>query len=387
MKEATVDSPITTLNGFEAERERASAHAPAMEVGRITTLAEFDAERARWEQLERVDPHLSVFMTWAWLRAYLPVARMRWSILVVREGGAAIAYLPIAHNGFFLDRELFLGGNPAADYAGLVALPARADAAVEALADALLARRWDGLNLLDVSDPRIETLVNRLADRGVKVESRDETRCLRCELPDTWDEYITKRISAKTRVNMVRVERRLAEALPGFRISEPTDEDVDAHVEAMVIVHHKRQGGNLKRAHRRVGRLLRNAYATGVLRLIIYWDGTRPIAGAAAFVDPPRSYFGLYIIGFDEEYDKLSPGKGIIGRAIRTAIESGYKHFDFMRGDEEYKARYADEVHVLKQYRLARPGWRAGAIAYLRPKFFDVKLAVANIVYGPGRTL
>ena len=387
MKEATVDSSITTLNGFEAERERAIAHVRPMEVERITTLAEFDAERARWEELERADPHVTVFMTWAWLRAYLPAARMRWSILVVREGGAAIAYLPIAQNGFFLDRELFLGANPAADYAGMLALPERADAAILALADALLERRWDGLNLLDVSDPRIEALVNRLVERGLRVEARDETRCLSCELPDTWEEYITKRISAKTRVNMVRVERRLAEALPGFRISEPTADDVDAHVDAMVTVHHKRQGGNLKRAHRRVGTLLRNAYATGVLRLIIYWDETRPIAGAAAFVDPARSYFGLYIIGFDEAYDKLSPGKGIIGRAIRTAIESGYKRFDFMRGDEEYKARYAGELHVTQHYRLTRPGWRAGAIAYLRPKFFDLKLAVANIVYGPGRML
>jgi hypothetical protein len=38
--------------------------------------------------------------------------------------------------------------------------------------------------------------------------------------------------------------------------------------------------------------------------------------------------FGLYMIGFDEAYAKLSPGKGIVGRTIRAAIESGYHRFD-----------------------------------------------------------
>jgi CelD/BcsL family acetyltransferase involved in cellulose biosynthesis len=358
-----------------------------MNVDRITTLAGFEAERAAWERLEREDPHASVFMTWRWLRAYLPVARLRWSVLALREGGETVAYLPIAHNGSLLDRELFLGGNPVADYTGMLALPSHAEAAAGAFADALLAQPWDGLNFCDVYDPRLETLVRRLTDRGVLLESDTETRCLSCELPATWEEYVTKRISAKTRVNMLRVERRLAEALPDFRISEPCDADIGEHVDAMVLVHHLRRGGNLKKARRRLGALLRNAYDTGVLRMFVYWDGTRPIAGATAFVDEARSYFGLYIIAFDEDYDKLSPGKGIVGRAIRSAIEAGYKRFDFMRGDEDYKARYAGEVHVLRQYRLTRPGWRAGVIAYLRPKWFELKLAVANVVYGPGRTL
>ncbi len=358
-----------------------------MELRRITTLEEFEAERAEWEALERSDPHATVFMTWNWLRAYLPVARHRWTILALRESGRTVAYLPIAWNGSILDRELFLGGNPVADYTGMLALPAHEEAALGAFADALMREGWDGLNLCDVSDPRIETLARRLVDRGAQLASTEESHCLSCALPETWDEYVTKRISAKTRVNVVRVERRLAEALPAFRISEPTPEDIDAHVAAMIQVNHSRWGGNLRNAHRRYGRLFRNAFDTGVLRMVIYWDGERPIAGATAFVDPARSYFGLYMIGFDEEYAKLSPGKGIVGRAIRTAIESGFKRFDFMRGDEEYKARYASDVHTLQQFRLTRPGLRAAAIAFARPKWFQLKLAVANVVYGPGRTL
>jgi CelD/BcsL family acetyltransferase involved in cellulose biosynthesis len=369
--------------------ETAPAVAVAVRAGyvlrRIETLAEFDAERPRWEELERLDPNTTVFTTWRWLRAYFPVSKLRWSVLVASEDGVPVAYLPLARNRSALDRELYLGGNPAADYTGMVAHPGHARAAIEAFADAIDAMPWDGFGVSDVSDPNVDELVLALIARGAVLASRDETRCLWCDLPETWDRYVTEQITAKTRVNMLRVERRLQEALPNFRISEPTDADVDAHIDAMIEVNHARQGGNLANAKRRYGGLFRNAYDQRLLRLPIYWDGTKPVAGGAAFVDDERGWLGLYMIGFADEYEKLSPGKGIIGRAIRIAIESGYKKFDFMRGAEDYKARYAREVFVTRHYRLTRPGWRAAAIERARPAMLNLKLAVANVVYGPGR--
>ncbi|MDQ6941137.1 MAG: GNAT family N-acetyltransferase [Candidatus Eremiobacteraeota bacterium] len=356
-----------------------------MEVRRITTLDAFDAERPRWEALEKLDPHLSVFLTWKWLRAYLPTSRLRWSVLVARDGDAAVAYLPIARNSSLLDRELFLGGNPAADYTGMIASPDRAEAAIGVFADALLAEPWDAFNVCDVADPHIDTLVRRLVARGALVASTAETKCLSCALPATWEAYITNCITAKTRVNTVRVERKLAEALPEFRVSEPCDADIDAHVDAMIVVNHKRWGGNLRNARARYGAMFRNAYDQGILRMVIYWDGTRPIAGATAFTDTTRAWFGLYMIGFDEAYEKLSPGKGIVGRAIRLAIEAGFTRFDFMRGPEAYKARYASDVFVTRHYRMIRGGLRAAAIEFARPKLLVLKLALASLVYGAKR--
>jgi len=357
-----------------------------MHVERIEGLAHFEAERESWERLERADPSSTVFTSWRWLRAYLPVAKYRPFTLALRDGDTTVAYLPLARGGSLLDRELYLGGNPAADYAGIIAHPARVEAAIGAFADALLAEPWDGFNALDVNDPRLETLVRRLVDRGLQIESSEEIPGRACDLPDTWEQYINERISSKTRINMVRVERRLAEALPGFRISEPTAHDVDAHVEAMIVVNHARWGGDVAKARRRYGRLFRAAFDAGILRLFLYWDGDKPIAGGAAFLDELRSTFGLYMLGFDEAYEKLSPGKGMIGRAIRAAIDGKFRRFDFLRGDEPFKARYAPELHVTKHFRLTRPGLRAGAIAFMRPKVATVKLQVANLLYGGGRS-
>lgn len=357
-----------------------------MHVERIEGLERFEAEREPWERLERADPLANVFTSWRWLRAYFPVSKYRPYVLALRDGADTIGYLPLARGGTLLDRELFLGGNPVADYAGMVADPGRTDAVVDAFADALVAERWDGFNALDVYDARLETLVQRLVERGLDIESTDETPGRACELPDTWETYITERISAKTRVNMLRVERRLAEALPAFRISEPTADDVDAHIEAMIVVNHARWGGDVAKARRRYGPLFRETFDAGLLRLFVYWDGDKPIAGGAAFADTLRSSFGLYMLGFDEAYEKLSPGKGMIGRAIRAAIDGKFRHFDFLRGDEPFKERYAPDLHVCKHFRLTRPGMRAGAIAFVRPKVATVKLQVANIIYGGGRS-
>jgi CelD/BcsL family acetyltransferase involved in cellulose biosynthesis len=357
-----------------------------MTVGRITTIAEFDAERERWEALERLDPHVTVFTTWRWLRAYLPAARFRWTILALRDAdGNALAYLPIAHGGSLLDRELYMGANPVADYTGMLARPEDTEIAVRALAAALAREPWDGFNLNDVLDTRLEQIVQRLAERGMTIESSLQNRCLSCALPATWDAYVTTCISSKTRTNTVRVERRLAEALPAFRISEPTDADLDAHIEATIAMNLARWGGNLRTARRIFGSLFRNLHAQGLLRMFVYWDGTTPIAAAAAFTDAIHSSFGLYMIGFDESYAKFSPGKGIVARAIRAAIEAGYARFDFLRGDEPFKERYASDVHLTQQYRLSRPGLRARAVAWARPKVLAVKLAIANRIYRPDR--
>ena len=357
-----------------------------MRIDRLTTVEQVEAERERWEMLERRDPQASIFLSWRFFRAYLPIARHRVFVLALRDGEETIAYLPLAAGGSLFDRELYLGGNPTADYAGMLALPEKAEAAIGAFADAIVAEHWDGFNLEDIDDPRLETLVNRLVARGIRLEKVEEHGGRDCELPEDWDTYVRDRISSKTRVNMLRVERRLAEALPDFRVTEPTAADIDEHVEALITVNHARWGGNIESGRKRYGRLFRNAYDAGILRLFIYWDGPKPFAGAAAFLDDLRSSFDLYMIGFDETYEKYSPGKGIIGRAIRTAIETGYRRFDFLRGDEPFKARYAPDLHVTKQFRLTRPGLRAAAIAFARPKFFSLKLQLANLVYGPGRS-
>jgi CelD/BcsL family acetyltransferase involved in cellulose biosynthesis len=179
----------------------------------------------------------------------------------------------------------------------------------------------------------------------------------------------------------------MREDLPAFRVSSPTAADVDEHVEGMVRLHHARWGGSLRTTRAKYGALHRAAFDAGCLRLIVLWDGTRPIAGAASFVDDAHATYALYQLAFDGAYAKYSPGKGAVGLAIRDAIERGYRVFDFGRGDEAYKRSYAPDALVTTHYRVGRGGIRSSLFGVIHPAYRTVKGAAARVVYGPGRRI
>jgi hypothetical protein len=47
------------------------------------------------------------------------------------------------------------------------------------------------------------------------------------------------------------------------------------------------------------------------------------------------------------------PGKLINAAIMRQAITSGYRAFDFLRGDERYKARFGGQARPTVEYRIA----------------------------------
>jgi CelD/BcsL family acetyltransferase involved in cellulose biosynthesis len=48
-------------------------------------------------------------------------------------------------------------------------------------------------------------------------------------------------------------------------------------------------------------------------------------------------------------YNEYSPGWVLLGELLQWANENGRKHFDFMRGDEDYKFRFgAQKRNVLR---------------------------------------
>jgi CelD/BcsL family acetyltransferase involved in cellulose biosynthesis len=356
---------------------------------RITTLNGFEAERARWERLYRADPHGQVFLSWSWLRAYFAQARHRWTILVLRDGDELVAALPlqvrsVPARALPIARELAFATEPVADYQGMLCAPNREAEAVARFGAAIRAMRWDRASMRDVADPRILDLIARLRGANDAVAVTGETRCRRAVLPADWDTFAAG-LGSGTRATTTRSVRKMREEFPGIRVSEPTDADIDAHVEAMVVVNHRRWGGNLRRARAKYGRMFRAAYDLGCLRLQIIWDGARPVAGCASFTDTVHKTYNLYQVGYDTAYAKYSPGKGVLGLAIQDAIASGFRVFDFLRGDEDYKASYASDVVVTTHHRVQRRSLRAAVLERVQPAYRTMKGAAARLVYGPGR--
>jgi len=103
-------------------------------------------------------------------------------------------------------------------------------------------------------------------------------------------------------------------------------------------------------------------HALGVLRLLALQRNGRPLAVLYALADAPgvhRRRWSYYIGGFDPDVSALSPGTLLVGHAIEQAQQEGAAAFDFLRGEEAYKARWGARPEPMKVLRLWPPGGSA----------------------------
>ena len=196
--------------------------------------------------------------------------------------------------------------------------------------------------------------------------------CLAFDLPADYATFLAG-LSKPTRRATQRLLTTFAERQPGVRIAD-ADSDADAQIEAVVGLNAERFGSTGLRRNRLLA-LLRAAHQTGCLRLRVVWDGSRPVAGGAAFVDPVHGTFGLYLLGHDRRYDRYSPGKGIIGLMVRAAIEEGFRELDFLRGGDAFKSSYADRARPNRRFRVRRPSLRNALADALLPAYGAARAA------------
>ena len=63
--------------------------------------------------------------------------------------------------------------------------------------------------------------------------------------------------------------------------------------------------------------------------------------------------YAYYLGGFDPEWEKQSVGFVLLAHTIRSATEEQAYEYDFLRGGEEYKARFAAEAREIETVVLA----------------------------------
>jgi CelD/BcsL family acetyltransferase involved in cellulose biosynthesis len=77
----------------------------------------------------------------------------------------------------------------------------------------------------------------------------------------------------------------------------------------------------------------------------------RPLAVEYSFVGGDTVYY--YQGGFEPELAELGPGTAMLAVSLQQAIEAGFRHFDFLRGDEPYKTTWNAEPRPLARLRIA----------------------------------
>jgi CelD/BcsL family acetyltransferase involved in cellulose biosynthesis len=92
-------------------------------------------------------------------------------------------------------------------------------------------------------------------------------------------------------------------------------------------------------------------FNAGCLRLSWLEYDSKPLAAEYSFTGGDTIYY--YQGGFEPELAGLRPGWLMFAISLRQAIADGYHHYDFLRGDEPYKASWHAQPRSLLQLRIA----------------------------------
>ncbi len=316
------------------------------------------------------------FQTWDWLEAWGRIygnstdqvghAAELATVGVRDDAGRLIGRAPwYVENSSWHGRVLRFRGTHGvcSDYLGLLAEPGLEAEVAAVLANWLTEQmrgQWDLIEL-DSVDPENQIvchLAAQMKSLGSLINLRPGPNCWQVALPTDWETFLAS-LSPSYRKRVRRQQRRLFETGRALLRTVDCEDQRRAALEILVDLHQRRQVslGNqgsfacdpFLAFHREVThRFLQRG------RLRLHWlelDG-RPVAAEYDLAGTRIVY--SYQGGFDPAAIEESPGHLATLATLKLAIEQGFSAFDFLRGDERYKAHWRA---------IARPSVRLRIVA------------------------
>lgn len=307
-----------------------------MKITQIDEICEFDKIRTDWDQVYAADPNAHIFVSWMWLRKWFEVTPYPWFVLAVQPDDRSpyVAFFPlIRRDASRLVRVLYMGGRPFAFYTGFICVPEYESEALAALTSYLQQQvSWDRFQLENVADPRLEKFLNHFPDSKFETQPAQHYPYMAIPaLPDSWEHYLQDFLGTKTRRNL----RRSLRDIEVYRITQIQNNTVTTDIDVLLTLWQQRWGANPKiHWHHQ---MLHYLFEQNCLWLKIVWDGTIPVAARAGLMDEVKKTFYAYVVCYNPEYAKLSPGNAMVGDSIRYAIENGFQVYNFLTGEDDHK--------------------------------------------------
>jgi CelD/BcsL family acetyltransferase involved in cellulose biosynthesis len=299
--------------------------------------------------------------------------------IAIRDGERLIGFLPLLREkvragGLSVTRVAFLGDSATGcDYLDILAVPGREGEVREAVLRALGDLEWDVCDLdgLWRESPTALLLAQRFPsirpisaaaaglagpDVAVARDSRLRFVCPHIPLTGTWQEFLA---GLGRRENLRRREKWLFQKPGVFIEVAKTEAEARQAVEVFLELHRARwsvEGGSdglcdgrHESFHREaVQRLARR----GWLRLYTLYAARRPVASVYGIVR--GGSFLYYQSGYDPGWAQKSVGLVLLARTVQDAFADKLEDFDFLRGNEAYKAEWARSQRWTIQVRLFR---------------------------------
>ena len=329
----------------------------------IRDVPSWDTLTAEWNTLLARSAVEYPFLRCEFLRAWWdhlgggewPSGELR--IAVWKENGAVQGIAPLFRSRRDGDpRLLLIGSVEISDYLDVLAVPDRLPAFCANLLDALAAlpaQEFGALDLfnLQAASPTIPILEQEAARRGWVLERAPLQVCPVIDLPPSWEEYLAG-LDKKSRHEIRRKLRRAEGAEEKLELKIRGASGMGEFFRLMACDEHK--AAFLTPVMRTQFQAIAGAAEqAGMLELAFLEIGGRSAAAYMNFAFGNRIW--VYNSGMDPQSAASSPGWVLLAMLIRRAIESGYRAFDFMRGDEPYKFQWGGKGEPILRLTVRRP--------------------------------
>ena len=344
----------------------------SIEVKCLTGSKDFLALEGEWQRVAERCSSVSIFQTHEWQRTWWKhYGSGSLHTLVAYAGPKVVSILPLYKSAQRLPlvrplqviRPIGVGGDTSPEYLGQIALDEDAREAADAFARYLLERRggWDVLELTDLlaSSPLRAALMSANACGGALSIAEKPTRIQYAELPSTWDLYLHS-LTRHARQSVRSVRKKFL-SVPESRLFRWTDAaHLDHAIDELIRLHVMRWQGRAE--HYSFSSERYNAFHRELMQEFLRAGWLRlhcmELAGEIIGIFYGYVFKGtLYHFqgGFDPRYEKVSAGQCLMAFAIESAIAEGCTCLDMLRGEHEYKKRWAPLVRETYSYRVVRP--------------------------------
>jgi CelD/BcsL family acetyltransferase involved in cellulose biosynthesis len=240
----------------------------------------------------------------------------------------------------------FMGDPSVCDYADFITRPGSESGFISAVLENIAAQ---GVKSMELGTLRPDSSARRFltvdSPDGMGVECAVTDTSYEMPLAGDWDAYLAS-LESRQRRDIERKQRRLASLAEAdfkmLRDDEVTAGDLSQFIDMMMASRSDKADFMTDKMKAFFEDISRAAAAYGILRLGFLGIGRRRIAAVMCF--EYRRTFYLYNSGYLSEFAELSAGLFSKLYAIRYAISSGLKIFDFLKGAEPYKARLGGQA-------------------------------------------
>jgi CelD/BcsL family acetyltransferase involved in cellulose biosynthesis len=350
---------------------------PEIRIERLSTAGELSSLRGSWNALDRGVPFRSFEWLESWWQAYGVGSDKELLALAAFDQDGQLVGLAPWYLGPAPHRAIrFLGsGEVCSDYLTVLCRTGCEDQVTLALADWLCAApdgannqrpSWELLELagIDQEDRTVARLLDHLVACGNIVHRRNRSSCWRVKLPGDWNTYLST-LSKSHRKQIRRLERSYFRTNRAQLHVARTPEELERGLEVLIDLHQRRRESLGERGsfsslqfaafHRQTARRLLQA---GSLRLVWLTVDGRTVAAEYQVLGNGVIY--AYQSGIEPAALEHEPGRLITVATLQRAITEKRYAFDFLRGDELYKAhwraqpRQTQDIRVVSLVRGAR---------------------------------